>query len=145
MTTLCAPLPPLECSSTSSDPLGRKKPRSRIQDHGRAALSHAVNVQAVAPHIDHLTWRRIGSLGERRSDGLVDCSGDGEDQEDDDQPQERHPDPPHEPSSRTTAHCAKTNPLRGLVHVPKAYSPECVEGLFSELRPNGVLGSSSAN
>src|SRR5215208_3723015 len=28
-------------------------------------------------------------------------------------------------------------------HLPKVYSPECVEGKFSEVREAGVLGSSS--
>src|SRR5829696_6231212 len=116
------------------DPWGRKIPPSRIQDHGRAALAHAVYVQAVAPHVDHLTGRGIGPLGKLCSDALVDCSEYSEDQKDDDQPQERHPDPPHEPSGRIAAHYAKSMSERGLVLVPKAYSPRCVEGGFSEVR-----------
>jgi hypothetical protein len=49
------------------DPIGRYLPRSSIQDHRRVAPAHAVNVQAVAPDVDHLTGRRIGSLGTLRS------------------------------------------------------------------------------
>jgi hypothetical protein len=55
-------------------------------------------VQAVAPHVDHLTGRRIGTLGKLCSDSLVDCSGDGEDQQDDDRPQEYLSDPSYDPS-----------------------------------------------
>jgi hypothetical protein len=72
---------------------------------------------------------------------LVDCSGNGENEEDDDQPQEYLSDPPHDPSGRSAAHNAKTNPLPGLVHVPKAYSPECVEEVFREGCRRGVLRS----
>jgi hypothetical protein len=88
----------------------------------------------VAPHVDHLTGRRIGSLGKLRGDGLVDRPGDGEGKQGDDQPQERHPDPPYDPSGRTAAHYAKANTYRGLVHVLKAYSPNRVEDAFWEVR-----------
>src|SRR5215217_7691869 len=87
-----------------------KSPQARIQDHGRASLAHAVDVQAVASHVDHLARRRIGSFGKLCSDSLVDRPEDGEGQQDDDQPQECLPDPPYYPSCRTATHYAKTNP-----------------------------------
>ena len=48
-------------------------------------------------------------MGVIRFTRIRSCPGDGKGQQNDDQPQERHPDPPHEPSGRT-AHYAKTNP-----------------------------------
>src|SRR5215212_9211084 len=95
-------MPPKEWST--------KIPPSRIQDHDRASLAHAVYVQAVASHVDHLAGRRIGSFGKLCSDSLVDRPEDEEGQQDDDQPQERPPDPPYDPSCRTATHYAKTNP-----------------------------------
>src|SRR5215211_6932317 len=86
-----------------------KSPQARIQDHGRASLAHAVDVQAVASHVDHLARRRIGSFGKLCSDSLVDRPEDGEGQQDDDQPQERPPDPPYDPSCRSAAHYPKSN------------------------------------
>jgi hypothetical protein len=69
---------------------------------------------------------------------LVDRPGDGEGKEGYDQPYERHPDPPYDPSG---THYAKTNNKRDPVLVPKIYAPECVEGEFCELRLAGLLRS----
>jgi hypothetical protein len=55
-----------------------------IQDHGRAALAYAVDVQLVAAHVDHLTGWRMCPLVAERSDGLVDRSEEGKNQEEDD-------------------------------------------------------------
>ena len=40
------------------EPVSRHITEGAIQDHGRAALAYAVDVQLVAAHVDHLTgWR----------------------------------------------------------------------------------------
>jgi hypothetical protein len=80
------------------DPVGRHTPVRGFQDHRGAALSDAVDVQAVVTHIDQLTGRGIGALVYLRGYYLVDRPDNGEGEEPGDHPHEPAPDPKSRPS-----------------------------------------------
>src|SRR5215204_4042524 len=104
------------------DPPSRHTKVGSFQDHRGAAVANAVDVQAVIANVHHLAGWRIGSLGKLCSDCLVNCSNDGENQESNDQPQERLPGPPQDPSGCAAHYTSRLLPsevlcfCRRLIH-----------------------------
>ena len=84
-------------------PVSGHVPECGVEDHGRAALTDAGEVQPVPTDVDQQARRRLGPLGTAGRDSLVDRADAGEQCEHEDQPQQRLTGAPRDRPSRAAA------------------------------------------